>query len=353
AGDPPRRWELLPHFVLRSTGFPFRLIDEVAFAKTGSALDALLDAEEDLKRQGGTLASLFPRAAEGALGTFKRRCWDSVRRMRPIDPLPAGDGAAAGGKELRRAVDRWNRALGRCGELEASARTVFAEEIVERRSALRDVAAGPRFQEAVWLCSPQMWERGVARYLSSWDASRRPSEVRRIERQLVSYLQRFCAKNDTASFFGPIDYGDFSEPTTAGGQDPAPGPGRLQRREAFMAWWAVAALAVVVGADPSVRPYLRPRPGPLAEIDAGARRATVAHRATFALSDAELELLAHLDGRRTVAEVGAAAGLPPQDALARLEALARRHLVVVALQVPPTALRPLGWLIDWVDSLPA
>ena len=80
--------------------------------------------------------------------------------------------------------------------------------------------------------------RGLRRYLETWSQNRR-SETRRIEQQLVSYLQRFCAKNDTASFFGPINYGDCLP--ASGGAELTPGRDHLRHREAFMASWAVRA----------------------------------------------------------------------------------------------------------------
>ena len=63
------------------------------------------------------------------------------------------------------------------------------------------VRGEPRFLEAVASSSPP-----VARDLIAG------REGARLKRQVASYLQRVCAKNETMSFFGPINYGGV-EPT--------------------------------------------------------------------------------------------------------------------------------------------
>lgn len=59
---------------------------------------------------------------------------------------------------------------------------------------------------------------------------------------LVSYLQRFCARNETASFFGPLNYGRL-DPDRPRDLEVRRSPRQLRRRETFLAHWAVEQLA--------------------------------------------------------------------------------------------------------------
>ena len=55
--------------------------------------------------------------------------------------------------------------------------------------------------------NPDAFDNAMARFLEGSGTERRPARTKALERRFVTYLQRFCAKNDTASFFGPMNYG--------------------------------------------------------------------------------------------------------------------------------------------------
>src|SRR5215208_1637537 len=78
---------------------------------------------------------------------------------------------------------------------------------------------------------------------------------------LASYLQRYCTKNDTIGFFGPVAWGRFSEspePITT-----RPGEDLLAARRVYFEGWAIDALADLLTEDPAMRPWLAPRSSPL------------------------------------------------------------------------------------------
>src|SRR5205085_9987025 len=112
---------------------------------------------------------------------------------------------------------------------------------------------------------PGMYSNGRVPYVDRRAAGPRTSDVRRTERQLTMYLQRFCARNDTAAFFGPVDYGSVAEPVRPA---PArPGARHVLRCRAFLAHWAVSSLASAIAADPELRPNLVPRLNPAFLLD--------------------------------------------------------------------------------------
>ena len=73
---------------------------------------------------------------------------------------------------------------------------------------------------------------------------------------VAAYLQRYCAKNDTIGYFGPVGWGRWSD------QGPAlvatPGAGLLAERAVHFEHWAIDALAQRLSQDAEVRSWLEP-----------------------------------------------------------------------------------------------
>ncbi len=129
-------------------------------------------------------------------------------------------------------------------------------------AALREVAREPRFREAV------LWQNRAAVVDGLDSLLRKPvgasdSRTRKKELVVARYLQRYCAKNDTIGFFGPVGWATVGAVGEFGA-----GPELLSARATFFEPWAVRALAeAVVQAPP-----FTPSPSKGAE-DAGIARA--------------------------------------------------------------------------------
>ena len=161
---------------------------------------------------------------------------------------------------------------------------------------LRGVARDPVFREAVTWQNPAALDNAVLKLADG--SSAKPSRLRQREELVASYWQRYCAKNDTIGFFGPLAWGQI-------GDHAAPlslRSGTLVReRDVHLEAWGVQALA--------------------ATIDPGITIATGPHAA----ADLRRELDGHPDA--TVRQRGRAA-------LDRLE-----HALDVVAQAPPESLR--------------
>ena len=341
-------WELLPHFFVRSTGFPYEWIERLAFSETVVALDTLLDIEEQLEIVQKELQEVVGGAEQNPLQRTLARQVKAALQRRAF--IKQADGAAPqANMQWSELIEHWNELLRHCQECEERARSIFAQEMVERRRILYNYACDERFQEATWLSSPQMYEHGLRPYLEHWSAEQRPSEMRRIERQLISYLQRFCVKNDTASFFGPINYGDFAPSCAAIGS----GAGRVQQRKTFMAYWAVTALAESIAQDGEVRPYLCPRLHPLCQVTLTNDSACIGGKVTLTLSDQQCKLLQAIKGQQTLQQIATLLALPLDGLLKEIERLEKLHLVVLRVEVPVIRSDALKWLVEWVHALPS
>ncbi|WP_033442360.1 lantibiotic dehydratase [Saccharothrix sp. NRRL B-16314] len=338
------RWRMVPHFLVRGTGFPVELLERIALDETAAAVDRLLDGEDGLAALSGSLTELL--AAEHGSGTAKvRRLW--WKRVSAGRPIRAGEAdLAAAGPAIRSAARAWDAALAGQDALWEAAQETFTAELAKCRAELRSIVSDERFAEAVWESSPPMLERGITPYVNGRGGA---SGQRRLERQLVAYLQRFCAKNDTASFFGPIGYGAVGTPSTG----PGGNPGDVRHREAFIAFWAVAELAQAIGRDDAVRPHLVPVVRPVFRVDADRGTLEVPGRGSRRLPPPERDVLALVDGTRSVTSISYALNRTVGDILAVLDVLAGQGVVRLAPEPPVTDPHPITWLSDWVAGLPS
>jgi hypothetical protein len=118
-------------------------------------------------------------------------------------------------------------------------------------AALQSVVEDPRFREAVTWQNRQAYATALARLK---DAPEPPTSKWRQRLELAaSYWQRYCAKNDTIGFFGPIGWGELTDDGPAVAQHP--GRDLLAERTVRLEVWAVDALARALEADPVVGPH--------------------------------------------------------------------------------------------------
>ncbi|WP_174550787.1 lantibiotic dehydratase, partial [Microtetraspora malaysiensis] len=117
---------------------------------------------------------------------------------------------------------------------------VFAEAIAAGAAKICEIAADPLFREAVTWQNPDMLF-ALDGILSKGPGANRTSRRRVRERAVARYWQRYCAKNETIGFFGPVCWitvADSDQPL-----DIRPGPALLRERRVTFESWAVAAYA--------------------------------------------------------------------------------------------------------------
>jgi hypothetical protein len=109
---------------------------------------------------------------------------------------------------------------------------------------LAEVARDPAFREAVaWQSRPSL-ARAVDKLATG--AAGSPSRRRRWVDVVGAYWQRYCSKNDTIGFFGPLAWGGFADE----GEAMTVRSGPLEReRVVHFETWAVEAVGAVAGVD--------------------------------------------------------------------------------------------------------
>lgn len=339
-------WRLARGIVLRSTGVAFdqlvrlRCVDAVGIAWRLAALKA-----EQTRLAEEFSTALFPVARAESISGMGRSGFDFWNRLARKIQLrqPLDDTLIQAVAEHHRQpaladwLSAWRALDGRLAALHAEGTAVCEAELADRRQIMHTLINTPHVREAIWLSSPAVTEEALQWFNHQWEARRRPSRIKKYERTFYLYLQRFCAKNDTASFFGPLNYGQF-DPALPAGMVWQRAAQPLQQRQAFFAYWAASALGEHIAATPEIQPYLTPRRNPLR------------HRSPPAAADAAV--YGQIDQQTTVLEMAARLDTPIDDLLAQIQELARGGWLLLDLPIPPATLHPLAYLAAVLHRLP-
>jgi lantibiotic biosynthesis dehydratase-like protein len=320
------RWTLGEVFVLRHAGFPFDWLEGLGFSEgLRSEVAALLEDERAL------VEAVRTAAGEDAARTAR----EALEKGK--EPTLK----AKYGPECAQALERY-----RSHRVALSARYVEERQGLRRR--LRERAAEPAIQEAVFFSNPAMYENVWSRYL---EGEPRPdnSDARRVERQVYTYLQRFCAKNETTSFFGPISYGECDGED---GEDVRVVPSGSTRRRTFLTFWAVTELARAVAREREVRRHLPLRLNPLFKVEAG-RASCEPLKLEVELSPEAERLLAVLPGAPTLGAASSVLGQPLEAVQRLVLPLMKSALVLLGLPFVANDFGTFSSLREAVAALPA
>ncbi|GHH90470.1 lantibiotic dehydratase [Streptomyces capillispiralis] len=224
---------------------------------------------------------------------------------------------------------------------------LFADAAVETAHTLQDIARMPSFREAVAWQNRPVLTSGVAPFLR-WTpgVDPRSSMPRQREELVAHYWQRFCVKNDTIGFFGPVGWGRWDAATS--GAALSTGSGLVAESTVYWASWGIDALARTLDADPGLREWIAPRRVPFVTVDGD--RVRVPGRRPVTVPAGTAAVLALCDGVRPARAIAAA--LPDLDVPAVLADLVARRWVAWRLEVP-AGTHPDRDLRTWLETVGA
>ncbi len=307
-------WRLFPHLIVRTTGFAFDVLERLRYTEAGRAAAEIATHEVTLEglRADGPRLRMPPRAVLAAL-----------RAGRPVPEGHSEDPAA---------FADWNAAANALLQARARLEKAVAEEGPRTQQALRALVQEPRFSEAIACSSPPVFE-DIAR--ARWN--------NRLDRQLASYAQRLCAKNETMGFFGPINYGLAAPERHNGVHLTWPGPEPLSGRKTYLASWAVQAIWQRIAFEPDIAPWLVLRRKAFFEMPAPREPNP---------DDPLPRLVKEADGSRTLSSLAQALelDLPATVELAKLGC--RKGLLTHQLEIPSAAPHPLDDLAMRLAGIP-
>jgi Lantibiotic dehydratase, N terminus len=309
-------WTLWPDLVVRSSGFPVHMLEELCATEAAARLAAL---EAWGREVGPKLVAHLERMKE------HRR---AVPRARKIHrDLRTGDilGALARVEKHGQLEDAstW-LAEGQALDAAVDEALAGAEDVINR--SLRDVMLDPRLREAV------TWQnrKGLASVLTNL-GHRRGRQRHVAELAVAAYVQRYVAKNDTAGFFGPRVWGKLGARTEV-----EPGARLVTGDSLILEYWAVAALAATMDGLAGVKEAFAPRLHPSMRFEDGKLITLFGAMPVEGLRASLLEAIDAVRPANDVADALVASGAAPdRDAVfAELGACAEQGLVLWSIEVP-------------------
>lgn len=226
--------------------------------------------------------------------------------------FPAGQILEICDDELAAAADAVDERLPATREQYAK---VHAAATGRLSTAIRLAASESRFREAVAWQNPVVVRNCLDKAAAGEPRNR---QGRNHEGTIASYLQRYCLKNDTVGFCGPVGWARIGAQDT--GLEMASGTDLLSRRTTYFENWAIDGIADVIAERPEVWPWLRPRRAPSASLTGWTL--CLPFRKPETLSATEVRLFRQCDGHRTVRDIaGDPAELAKVNTLLRLREL--------------------------------
>ncbi|WP_433256789.1 lantibiotic dehydratase [Streptosporangium sp. CA-135522] len=222
----------------------------------------------------------------------------------------------------------------------------LTEAIATGAAKIYAIAADPLFREAVTWQNPGVLIALDGIVTGGPDATR---NVRRRDREraVVRYWQRYCAKNETIGFFGPVCWITVGPASRA--LDVRTGTGLLRRRQVFFEGWVMNAYADHLAHDPRIRRWWPP--ALLPHLTVHERHLMRPMQPPLPLSPPEAAVLARCDGRTPAAEVVTELARP-EDGYLLLQRLTERDLITwdAALPIGRDAEQALRERITTIDD---
>jgi hypothetical protein len=298
------QWVLWKWAGLRGAGFPGHLVAQLAAPECAAAADELLRREDEIEES--------------------RRRTRGKARSEPEH---------AAGAATRRQLQN-NKV--------ANAQQTFVAEFqlsVQKQSRhIRQVAADERFQMAV-LLQNRKGLRHVLRSLSEGDDGqiKRGFKERQNEELIACYLQRYCLKNDTIGFFGPMGWAQIVP--NASGLSARPGPSLVASSGVYFENWCIESLAEKYSADPGIMPWIPPRLLPLWRLEG--RKLCLPGGSFAPLPPLHAAILQMCNGERTARQIAAEiCAMPGSDGAGEVEVygilagLAARNVISWQFELP-------------------
>jgi hypothetical protein len=349
-------WALWKWVGLRGAGFAAQGVLALASTESAQAADELLRAEAGaeqlwesaLDAVNYTLTTL-PWKADGTCDD--PRVLPLVKAMRLLKKgklPPLSEESTTEGEAVR----ELQSALARVDQAHAEYVRCFEAAQASANKALRAVAEDRRFREAVTWQNRRALRSGIDSMLREQSATKQ----RKNGRLVASYLQRYCTKNDSIGFFGPIGWARIS--SEADSVNVRPGRALLASREVYFECWTIDALCQRLSQDAELRPWMRPRRMPSVRV--AGRTLHLPFKTPVELTPQQSLLLMACDGETTACDIARqlvanSGGVlnSEQHVYRELEQLAEQELIAWCVEVgdEPRGERRLRKLLEGVEAV--
>ncbi|HEY2915105.1 MAG TPA: lantibiotic dehydratase [Candidatus Angelobacter sp.] len=275
---PGKEWAFWRWVCLRSAGFPIEGVFKLAASpELLLAADEVIEATQAFE-QALALAHQEVNAALDELRSSGR--WEEKKTRKAllsarvainaqrIPDFPPGIGSM-------KSIDELQAAVKRVGAVREQFNEQFSKSSKRTTESIREIAALPEFREAI------TWQnRGLVEQVLDWfsrksqNGSARNSQQRQNEEVIATYWQRYCAKNDTIGFFGPVGWAQFVPDVEH--LVSKHGEQLYIARKTYWESWAIEALGAAILRRGNIQKWIAPIILPSIRIDG-----TVLHHPLF------------------------------------------------------------------------
>jgi hypothetical protein len=289
-------WALWRWVALRGAGFPAKGVLDFSSPALSHSADEIIRLENE--------ANLARRSALGSLTAAQKRA-DASRRgglRKAIRQLRAGKAPSPLDPDCpeRNLVDAFKEMRAQIEAETVRFRSLYEAESKRTSGLIREVSRMDRFREAV------IWQNRSAMHgsisallrMSESDPSQR-AERRKREELIANYLQRYCTKNETIGFFGPVGWATLSPEGEA--ITVKPGKSLLAARNVYLEVWCMNAFAQTLNENRALLPWVAPRRMHYVYLEGATLH--LPSRAPVRLLDRDAALLHACDGERTAKEI--------------------------------------------------
>ena len=265
-----QEWALWRWVGLRGAGFPAVEVLRLAAPECAAKSDLLNQAEDGAGRARQQALKIFSEAldklrSEGHRGDKARRnTLLSAVRFLKVGKLPASFEPLLPAEIA--AVEAVRCALTRVDDLKAEYKQAYEAATIDTSQTTSELARADRFREAVVWQNRQAYDRAFKRLTEMQPEKNvaRNKKQRRDEELVANYLQRYCVKNDTIGFFGPVGWAILN-PSHPDFFFHA-GPQMLAARQVYFEGWALDALVATLNKSVELRPWCAPRRFPFISL---------------------------------------------------------------------------------------
>jgi len=292
------QWAFWRTACLRASGFPCHLVRSLSAPACALAADEVFASESEAEERRLEAVAAFRQELVRTENEEQRKILVSALKRLSKGKLPD----VMPGSTLESCRQRLSSAIASVAEAKERLKQEFEAAVVQLSEEIRKVARDPMFREAVLLQNSQAASR-VMRALAreSVGTGKRGFKERQNEELIANYLQRYCVKNDTIGFFGPVGWAHFDPETQ--GMSMSPGLGLVSSSTIYFENWCIEALAEHIARDENILPWLAPRLLPYYWIDGDTLRVPGGGRSK--LSPIQSAILRECGGEKTAREIAA------------------------------------------------
>ena len=329
---PGGEWNAWRCVGIRGAGFPASHVLNLASQTCAEAADELCKAEEALAQSRVIALDALRTGLDAANDADERspllNAIQNLKKGKLPKSLPecrASEAVAAVGT----ARARFESAL-------ETYRQSYSAAVAQSSQVINEVVQQSRFREAIIWQNRHAFHTGIEPLLRRTpDTTTRSSKHRQHEEMVATYLQRYCLKNDTIGFFGPMGWARFTSHGDA--LRVQPGADMLEVRNVRFEGWCIDGLAETLSRDKRLRPWLSPRLVPFVYLEDSMLH--LAGGKSLKLGDREAAILRGCDGERVAKTL--AADMVQQEVATNegevyriLEVLNTRGLITWTLEIP-------------------